>query len=277
MPSTGFDAFRFGVAGRQLFGLYQPASAGVDRRHAVLLCPPFGQEAIRSQRMFRVLAERLSRDGFHVMRFDYLGTGDADGEDDVCSLDDWTRDVQQASAELTRRSGTERCSWLGLRLGASLAALASAQALLPPDKLLLWDPVLDGAPYLAELAQAHHAELKFLHDAPWPAPKSSADSQLTEALGFPVHEALRRQLLALSPSALARLRARAVVAVIGGAASSASSALQTLGRELAAKSVSYICKPVGESIVWASGDAMNTALVPMDALKVMLDVLKDDA
>lgn len=274
MSNTGFDAFRFGVAGRQLFGLYQPASAGVDRRHAVLLCPPFGQEAIRAQRMFRVLAERLSRDGFHVMRFDYLGTGDADGDDDVCSLDDWTRDVQQAAAELTRRSGAARCSWLGLRLGASLAALASAQAISPPDKLILWDPVLEGAPYLAELAQAHHAELKFLHDTAWPAPKHAADTPLKEALGFPISEALRSQLLALSPSDLARLHACAVVAVISG---TASPSLQTLARELVAKSVPYTSKPVGESIVWASGDAMNTALVPMEALKAMLDALKDDA
>lgn len=274
MPSTGFDAFRFGAAGRQLFGLYQPASPGVDRRHAVLLCPPFGQEAIRAQRMFRVLAERLSREGFHVMRFDYLGTGDSDGDDDAFSLDDWTRDIQQAAAELTRRSGMARCSWLGLRLGASLAALASEQASSPPDKLILWDPILEGAPYLTELAWAHHAELKFLHDAPWPAPKPSADTPLAEALGFPVHEALRRQLMTLSPSALARLSARAVVAVISG---TAAPALHTLGRELAAKGVHYTSKAVGESIIWASGDAMNTALVPMEALKGMLDALKDDA
>jgi len=274
MQNTGFDAFRFGVAGRQLFGLYQPASTSVNRGHAVLLCPPFGQEAIRAQRMFRVLAERLSREGFHVMRFDYLGTGDADGEDDACSLDDWTSDVQQAATELTRRSGVTRCSWLGLRLGGSLAALASSQAVAPPDKLILWDPVLEGAPYLAELAQAHHAELKFLHDAPWPVPKPSADKPLSEALGFPVHDALRQQLLTLSPSALARLRAGAVVAVISH---TADTALQTLARELAAKRVPYTSKPVGESIVWASGDAMNTALVPMKTLKLMLDILKDDA
>jgi hypothetical protein len=53
---------------------------------AVLLCNPFGQEALRSQRGFRVLADRFARTGCATLGFDYFGTGDSDGDDDDASL-----------------------------------------------------------------------------------------------------------------------------------------------------------------------------------------------
>ncbi|MBK7659827.1 MAG: hypothetical protein IPJ28_12035 [Betaproteobacteria bacterium] len=68
---------RLGEPPRQLFAMLQPAGGAAPRQHGVLLCNPFGQEAIRAHRLVRVLGDRLAAAGFAVMRFDYYGTGDS--------------------------------------------------------------------------------------------------------------------------------------------------------------------------------------------------------
>src|SRR6185369_16185836 len=96
---------RFGASARRLFGLYQPPSAGTGNAQCVVLCNPFGQEAIRSHRLLRVLGDRLARAGFAVLRFDYSGTGDSDGDDSEADLGRWVEDVLSADAEARRASG----------------------------------------------------------------------------------------------------------------------------------------------------------------------------
>ena len=64
---------------RRLFGLFPPPER--EGRIAVLICAPFGQEVVRSHRLFRVLSDRLARTGIAVLRFVPYGTGDSPGED----------------------------------------------------------------------------------------------------------------------------------------------------------------------------------------------------
>src|SRR5688500_19978584 len=97
------NPFRFGHAGRELFGVYFAPSGRALKRTAVLLCPPFGPEATRSHRLYRVLGERLARLGFGVLRFDYYGTGDSDGEFEEAACADWMRDIAVAERELLAR------------------------------------------------------------------------------------------------------------------------------------------------------------------------------
>jgi hypothetical protein len=73
-----------------LLGQYQAAAPAAAARAqegldapgaAVLLCNPFGQEAIRCHRAFRLLSARLASSGIPSLRFDYFGTGDSPGND----------------------------------------------------------------------------------------------------------------------------------------------------------------------------------------------------
>src|SRR5262245_21309295 len=57
----------FGDGDDTLFGWYHPP-ASRPRTAGVVICAPFGVEAIFSHRALRHIAERLARDGFPVLR-----------------------------------------------------------------------------------------------------------------------------------------------------------------------------------------------------------------
>jgi pimeloyl-ACP methyl ester carboxylesterase len=259
---------RFGPPARQLFALSIPPAAGTERDHGVLLCNPFGQEAIRCHRLYRVLGERLAREGFHVLRFDYQGTGDSDGDERDGDLDAWSGDVLRADAELARISRCRERSWFGLRLGATLAATASARATQEPRNLVLWDPVVDGAAYLAELALAHDAEMSATYatmpwtDGGWPEPPRA---QGVEFLGYPLSPRLVEGMRGLSAATFAQARAARVSLLDSGTTPGTSALAFAPGTRRSAPTALRTDAPA----VWSSDEAMNTAVVPAEALRAI--------
>src|SRR4051812_38190593 len=150
------SSFYFGPAAERLFGSYHDPSPAAARRHrAMLLVPALGHEYIQCHFAYKTLALRLADLGFAVLRMEYRGCGNAGGSSEALELHDWVADVERAGEELARRSGAPRLCVAGIRLGAALSALAAGSS--PAiDAALLWDPVLEGKAYLAEL-QARHA------------------------------------------------------------------------------------------------------------------------
>lgn len=137
-----------GSAARRLFGVYHPAARG--SQHAVLLCYPGMQELNSSHWAFRRLAAMLARDGHHVMRFDYYGTGDSAGESDEGAPADWVDDIRVAGQEILDQSGARSLSLVGMRLGAALA-MQACTAGLKVRRLILWEPIVRGPAYVKEL------------------------------------------------------------------------------------------------------------------------------
>lgn len=156
------EVLLFGESSQPLLGVYHPANADLDLRRGVVFCSPFGQEYMRSHRAFRVLADALAMKGYHVLRFDYRGTGDSAGSLDQFSPKDWLDDIDAAMDELRELAAIERVGLLGLRLGALLAYHVALRR-RGVDVLALWDPVLSGESYLSELRReidrepGHHA------------------------------------------------------------------------------------------------------------------------
>lgn len=268
---------RFGPPSRQLFGLIHPA-AGTDRRHCLVMCNPLGQEAIRAHRVLKVLGDRLARSGFSVLQFDYFGTGDSDGEDAEGNIRHWTEDVRLAAGEVTRRTGYGDNSWFGLRLGGTLAALACARGSARPQRLVLWDPVFDGPAYLRELRAAHAIALdgdrpKTLESrsADWHASLGAVDGN--EALGFPLTEVLQRGIGELRADAWMPCGADRVT-LVGADVSGELSALA--GRLRAAGTPSDL-RRIGSRIFWPSHEAMNSAIVPADALAAIDAAFREEA
>jgi hypothetical protein len=264
---------RFGPEGRQLFGLFRPGSPTAPPRAdgqphpAVLLCAPWGQEAIRSQRLFRALADRLARLGCPVLQFDYLGTGDADGDAEHGDLATWQADVLTAHQQLSGLAGHHHTAWIGLRLGATVAALASARASEPPTILLSWDPIADGAAYLAELQAGQADYLQEAYAQRWAQASRILDRLAgpppAQAFGFGMSESLLRDLHALAPPDWARVKAGRV-ALLTHAGHSGAAALSAV---LAQAGQPHHRLQAAEHINWASDEAMSTAIVPQGIMK----------
>lgn len=144
------NPFFFGTSQQPLLGIHHAPRAQSARKFGVVLCYPMGQEYMRSHRAFRQLAMLLTRAGFHVLRFDYRGTGDSAGDERDASFTRWATDVGLAIEELKDSSGLDEVALVGLRIGASLAA-SVARERSDVERLVLWDPVLDGKMYVQEL------------------------------------------------------------------------------------------------------------------------------
>jgi alpha-beta hydrolase superfamily lysophospholipase len=187
--------FFFGRDG-ELFGIYHAASGAATK--AVLLCAPLGQEYIRCHRLYRQLASALAAEGIPVLRFDYYGCGDSAGASNEVDWDRCLRDIATAAAELRSRSGVDRVSAFGARLGASLALAAAPTAQL--TDLVAWDPVIDGRAYVATIDALQDALRCDTHRFVRPRAASEANEQW---LGFPVSAELRRRITSLRVEGLA--------------------------------------------------------------------------
>jgi pimeloyl-ACP methyl ester carboxylesterase len=145
----------------------------------VVLCQPFGREAMWVHKGWRVFAEAIADSGAPTLRFDYAGTGDSAGEsEDGEQIERWLRSIRSAIAYLKESTGVTRVVLCGLRLGATLAALVAAEQEV--DQLVLLAPVLSGRQYLRELRllQQNWLETGGIHVTPPPA-----DADYAEAVG----------------------------------------------------------------------------------------------
>ncbi len=134
-------AFHFGFRERRLFGYYEPAQANSGKVRAVVLCHPMDNEQVFAYRTMRQLAARLVRAGFHVLRFDYYGTGNSYGDRGEGDLSSWCADIETAIEELKDITAAVTVSLAGLRLGANLSARVAARQPTEITKLLLWEPL----------------------------------------------------------------------------------------------------------------------------------------
>lgn len=141
------NPFYFGPSDRPLFGAYTRPRAQNGVSHGVLLCYPIGSEYMRAHRAFRQLNSLLNRAGMHVLRFDYSCTGDSAGQGVDADVDTWLDDIDWALDELRDTSLCDRVSVLGLRWGATLAALACSER-DDIEHVVLWDPIVSGEDFL---------------------------------------------------------------------------------------------------------------------------------
>ena len=134
-----------------LFGWLHWPDRGSTSNVGLLVCKPFGYEAICSHRSLRAFIAASTALCIPCLRFDYVGTGDSDDlEPDADQLHAWVGDVVAAAEELRRVTGVERVCILGFRLGALLAALAAGRC-QAVCALALVAPVSSGRRYLREL------------------------------------------------------------------------------------------------------------------------------
>lgn len=140
----------FGEGANATFGWYHHAARPIARDCVAVLCSPIGPESTRSHRTVRHLADRLARAGIPALRFDYHGVGDSPGDErDPRRIEHWKRSIATAVRHAKLVSGCERVCLIGVRLGATLAALDADET--GADLVVLWNPVVKGRAYAREL------------------------------------------------------------------------------------------------------------------------------
>ena len=147
------NAYFLPLGDERLFAfLHRPEGAC---RGGAVLCAPLGEEKLWSHRVFVGFARELAAKGYAVLRFDYRGEGDSDRPFERSDCTTRVADTRAAIDELKRQvPGLDRVTLVGLRLGATIAAVAAAGR-DDVERLVLWDPVIDGADYMQSVLRTN--------------------------------------------------------------------------------------------------------------------------
>ena len=182
----------FGSSQRPLFGWLHPADDVAARNIGVVLCMPSGYEAICTHRSYRRLAEGAAERGFPALRFDYDGTGDSAGLAlDGDRVAQWLGSIGTAIDTLKARTGVEKVCLFGVRVGASLAAVA-AQGRTDVFAMIAFAPVIKVSSYLREIRA-----LSLARSQNPPPAGLKIDPELQEAAGFTTTAEMRAALGAI--------------------------------------------------------------------------------
>ncbi len=248
------NPFFFGSSKSPLYGVYHPPRAGSGPAKAVLTCYPLGAEYMRAHRAFRQLTTLLVKGGTHVLRFDYFGTGDSAGNGDEASIARWLDDIATAIDELKEMAQVSAVTLVGLRLGGTLAALA-AEGRSDVEQVVLWDPIVRGNRYVAELVGKHRAEqaLRGRTAAPGTA----------GVHGFPITEALQQELGAIDLLTWPGTGIRRIDVVTSSEQADADALVAQL-RDRGATAAGLVCPSNGQ---WDESDAFGSALIPQSIIQ----------
>lgn len=133
--------------GEKIFGiLHRPLHS--KKVPAVVICPGFAGNKCGKFRMFVTLGKALAKQGIAVLRFDYRGSGDSEGEFRDITLEGKTSDTEKCLEFLTNdpQIDTSRLGLLGRSLGGAIAVLTARR--MPIIKsLVLWAPVFKSDPW----------------------------------------------------------------------------------------------------------------------------------
>jgi pimeloyl-ACP methyl ester carboxylesterase len=152
------EPFFLGDDGRKVFAVYHAAADPASDVLAVI-SPPLFSEGLRTQLALRELAIALAEENQHVIRFDWLGTGDSSGVLADMRVSDWAADVGAIIDEGRDITGAARINLVGVRAGALLLCNA-LRSLAPVERVVLWDPVRRGNDYLEELRRIQERMLE---------------------------------------------------------------------------------------------------------------------
>ena len=244
---------------RRLFGIFDEPATPSDR--GVVLCYPHGADYDSAFRSLRILGTRLSRAGFHVLRFDYLGTGDSWGDIEDASIGQWTEDTVAAIHELRTSCDLRQIAVVGLRLGATVATLAAAEC-GAVDQLVAWAPVFEGREYLAALRAQHQQWLK--DEKRSGRAKLAADDDL---LGYRLTPSIKSDLENLSLLSLSKLPAPSVYVVN----QEPSADRPEFTAWLRARGANVDADVIDGPTIWSRTPSMPEASVPNRSLQMIVN------
>ena len=253
-----------------MVGVLLDGRLNAEPKARLVLCRPLGQEAVRTAAVYRVLSDRMAREGCVSLRFDYHGTGDSPGEEDDQEMAGWTDDTMAAHEQLHSSDGVPVISF-GMGLGATLALQSALNAKTAPSHLVLWEPVLNGPAYIQALLESHREELAREFGQPWV--RLLRRGKVTEptlpgnVLGFEIGMRLANDLQKLPQMNLAPALDRGIRVTCAVHAEQRPLFAELEGNPL------LTMQTVEARTNWMLSQAMGTAIVPGDLSRTLLSIL----
>lgn len=135
--------------GSPIYAVFHAAAPGRTDAPVVVHVHGLGVEQITLYRQEVLAARAAAAAGFPVLRWHARGHGDSAGSSADVTLASLVADAQAAADEAMRRSGATRVIWLGVRLGALVAALAGGPRSGRGEAagFVLWEPVAKPADF----------------------------------------------------------------------------------------------------------------------------------
>jgi len=126
---------------------YLPASGNTSQ--CIVHIPAFAEEMNKSRHMVAMQARAFVEQGYSVLVFDLWGTGDSQGEFHEATWDIWLKNIDGVLSWLQDK-GSDSISLWGLRSGVLLAMDYLHRYSANVDKLICWQPVLNGEQFIMQ-------------------------------------------------------------------------------------------------------------------------------
>lgn len=175
------ESFFLQAAIGQRYCLYHPPHPHRPLSAALIYVHPFAEELNKSRRIAALQARALAAAGVAVLQIDLHGCGDSSGDFADATWAGWKDDLALARDWLAQRVTAPIGFW-GLRLGALLALDFAREAAQPPERLLLWQPVIDGGQFLTQFLRLRLAS-EMLRGEAAAGPASTAEMRAALAAG----------------------------------------------------------------------------------------------
>jgi exosortase A-associated hydrolase 2 len=157
----------------ELFAIYHAPVVAGSVRGQILVVPPFAEEMNKSRRMLTLQAQALAGAGYGTLIVDLYGTGDSAGDFSEARWDIWKSDLDVAVNWLLQEQVKAKISLLGVRLGALLAMDFCRGTNCTIDRVVLWQPQLNGKAAMTQFFRLRSAGS---------AIRSAADRESTSSL-----------------------------------------------------------------------------------------------
>ncbi|GEM_PF-1749488 len=158
--------FKNNELGHNLYGVdYIPEEPTGE---AFIFLQPLGSERNVIDAVIINLARTFAKHGIRVLRFDYYGTGDSEGDFTSITLASLMSDIDTGMSLFSNNAGITSTGLLGVRFGSLLASHFAEQTLNTIKHLILCAPVINAFDYInKELMQALSMQTVLFNEIIW--------------------------------------------------------------------------------------------------------------
>ena len=133
------DAVWIESRGKKMLGIVEYDTAEKKGENLVVLIHGFVGTKIEPHRMYKKISDKLCKLGYTVLRFDFVGSGDSDGDYKDMTINGEIEDGKNAIKFCKEEYNFKKLYILGFSMGGCIASILAS--VTNSDGLVLWSPV----------------------------------------------------------------------------------------------------------------------------------------